>query len=72
MEKKAIVFGGDVLTASDIAVAAQCSTAIGTSPHNVDKLDRQFVADTAQTIREMVEDVIDQCKVQTTNYIKYF
>ena len=63
LEKLALVFGGDTLTASDIAVAAGLVSGMGTCPDKVKSLDMDIVQTAKQVIQEMVEDLIDQVKV---------
>jgi glutamate-1-semialdehyde aminotransferase len=67
LERKALVFGGATLTASDVAVAAGMAT-MGTHP--VTSLDPNLVAAAVAKIREMVEDVVDQMKVRECSISK--
>jgi N-methylhydantoinase A/oxoprolinase/acetone carboxylase beta subunit len=56
----ALVFGGDTLILSDVAVAAGCAS-MG-DPQRVVELDRALIADVTARIRTMAEDVIDRLK----------
>lgn len=56
----ALVFGGDTLTLSDVAVAAG-RAAMG-DPRRTRDLDPALVSDVADRVRGMVEDVIDLVK----------
>jgi N-methylhydantoinase A/oxoprolinase/acetone carboxylase beta subunit len=56
----ALVFGGDTLTLSDVAVAAGLAT-MGDASH-VNGLDRWFVSAVLTRVRETCEDVIDRMK----------
>ncbi|WP_437740407.1 hydantoinase/oxoprolinase family protein [Sorangium sp. So ce1504] len=60
LTRRALVFGGDTLTATDIAVAAGCA-AIGDRAR-VAHLPGELVARAALRIREMVEAAIDRAK----------
>lgn len=62
LEKEALIFGGDKLTASDIAVAA--GLAVMGDPQRVKGLDRNLVEKAAAKIKEMIEENID--KIKTT------
>lgn len=59
--KKALVFGGNVLTATDIAVALGMVD-IGDST-KVQNLDRNFALKALEAIRKAVEDGIDMMKI---------
>jgi N-methylhydantoinase A/oxoprolinase/acetone carboxylase beta subunit len=59
--KKALVFGGDVTTATDIAVRLGLSD-IG-DPEKVKHLDKSFAEKAMAKIVEMVEDHIDEMKI---------
>ncbi len=61
---KGMVFGGDILTATDIAVAAGRG-GIG-DRSAVDGLDRALVAQAVDTIHAMVEAAIDRMKTSAT------
>jgi N-methylhydantoinase A/oxoprolinase/acetone carboxylase beta subunit len=56
----ALVFGGDTLTLSDVAVAAGLAT-MG-DPSRVKSLDRSLVSAVLTRVRETCEDVIDRMK----------
>lgn len=58
---QALVFGGDVLTATDIAVAADRAS-IG-DPSRVDHLPRELVAAALERIAADVADVVDRMRV---------
>lgn len=60
LSSKAMVFGGDTLTATDIAVAAGFAE-IG-DPGRVASLDRYLVAAAVDEIHRLVEDGIDRMK----------
>ncbi|WP_437784317.1 hydantoinase/oxoprolinase N-terminal domain-containing protein [Sorangium sp. So ce1097] len=60
LARRALVFGGDTLTATDIAVAAGCA-AIGDRAR-VAHLPRERVARATERIHEMVEAAIDRAK----------
>lgn len=57
---RGLVFGGDVLTATDLAVAA--GTAEVGDPRLVDHLDRGMVADALHWIRSQVSEALDRMK----------
>ena len=61
LDTKAIVFGGDTLTATDVAVAAGCDDKIG-NPDRVGHLGASVIAQTQSRIKAMLEAVIDQMK----------
>ncbi|MBB6262011.1 N-methylhydantoinase A/oxoprolinase/acetone carboxylase beta subunit [Paenochrobactrum gallinarii] len=63
--EKALVFGGDVLTATDIAVAAGL-VEIG-DRDRVKHLDQSFVQTTLKRINSMVEDNVDRMKTSAEN-----
>jgi hypothetical protein len=64
---KSLVYGGSTSTATDFAVAAGlCS--IGDSSR-VAHLDSSFVSSVVLTIRQLLEDSIDQVKVWFTLYV---
>jgi len=56
----ALVFGGDTLTLSDVAVAAELAT-MG-DPSRVNSLDRSLVSAVLTRVRVTCEDVIDRLK----------
>jgi N-methylhydantoinase A/oxoprolinase/acetone carboxylase beta subunit len=56
----ALVFGGDTLTASDVAVAA--GVAEMGDPARVAHLDKQLVTTAVERIQEMVETAVDRMK----------
>jgi len=60
LKDEARIFGGDVLTASDIAVAAGRAE-IGDASRVAD-LDRQMVRDTMQAMARLAEEAIDRIK----------
>ncbi|MDR2864296.1 MAG: hydantoinase/oxoprolinase family protein [Spirochaetaceae bacterium] len=60
LTEKALVFGGDTLTATDIAVALGLST-IG-DPEKVVHIDKAFAAKAMAKIVELIEDHIDLMK----------
>ena len=64
LEKSALVFGGDTLTASDIAVASGLVSDMGTHRDRVTSLDQGVVKQAREVIQGMVEDCIDQVKVR--------
>lgn len=61
LTEQALVFGGDTLTATDVAVAAGLTT-IGAADR-VSHLDAGFLAAAQARMREMIEDAADQMKV---------
>lgn len=65
LSQEALIFGGDVLTTTDVVVAlghAQLGDASKTSHINKDKLEEVY-----QTMIEMTEDVIDRMKTSAQN-----
>ncbi|MDR2538714.1 MAG: hydantoinase/oxoprolinase family protein [Bifidobacteriaceae bacterium] len=62
--KKALVFGGDTLTATDIAVRLGLAPSVG-NPELVQHLDQQLCQQALQVIKELVEDHIDAMKVSS-------
>lgn len=60
LTKRALVFGGDTLTATDIAVAAGLAE-IG-DPGLVDHLDEGLVRDAAESIRNRIGEALDRMK----------
>lgn len=62
LTKEALIFGGNRLTATDIAVAAGMAT-LG-DPNRASKIDREAAKGAKETITTMVEEVID--KIKTT------
>jgi N-methylhydantoinase A/oxoprolinase/acetone carboxylase beta subunit len=58
--EQALVFGGDILTTTDIAVAAGIAS-IG-DPARVAHLDRTFVQEALERIQVMVETAVDRMK----------
>ena len=60
LRSKGIVFGGDQLTATDIAVASGI-TQIG-DPNLVGNIDSEFAESAINEIQTLVEDVVDQLK----------
>lgn len=65
LTKDAMVFGGDTLTTSDIAVAA--GVANFGDPSNVAGLDRQLVEDTLALIQQMTEAAVDRMKTSAAD-----
>jgi N-methylhydantoinase A/oxoprolinase/acetone carboxylase beta subunit len=65
LTKEALVFGGDTLTTSDIAVAA--GIAEFGEPANVAGLDKQLVADTIDLIQAMTEAAVDRMKTSAAD-----
>lgn len=63
--KEALVFGGDILTTSDIAVAA--GVADFGDPSRVAGLDKQLVADTIAMIQQMSEAAVDRMKTSAAD-----
>lgn len=61
LSARAIVFGGDTLTATDVVVAAGMAE-VG-DPAKVKSLDRVLVADAVIWMREQVADALDRMKV---------
>lgn len=64
ISKKAKVFGGDVLTATDIAVRCGLATDVGDASLVAD-IDEDLAQKALAKIREMVEDAIDSMKVSS-------
>ena len=60
LTQKSLVFGGQVLTATDIAVAAGL-TDIG-EPRHVNSLEPELVRQALDLIQEMVDDAVDRVK----------
>ncbi len=60
LTRRALVFGGDTLTATDIAVAS--GHAMVGEPRHVAALDRRLVAEANETIHRMIEEAIDRMK----------
>ncbi|MBM4425037.1 MAG: hydantoinase/oxoprolinase family protein [Chloroflexi bacterium] len=60
LETKALVFGGDTLTATDVAVAHGLAR-IG-NPAAVQSLDRRLVCESLSLIQERVETAVDRMK----------
>jgi N-methylhydantoinase A/oxoprolinase/acetone carboxylase beta subunit len=60
LTEEALVFGGDTLTASDIAVAA--GTASFGDADRVDGLDPAVIAEAVATMKAMMEDATDRMK----------
>lgn len=58
---RAIVFGGDTLTATDVVVAAGMAE-VG-DPHKVQSLDRSVVADAVTWMREHIAFAVDRMKI---------
>lgn len=65
LTKEALVFGGDTLTTSDIAVAA--GVADFGEPDKVAGLDKQLVADTIDLIQAMTESAVDRMKTSAAD-----
>jgi N-methylhydantoinase A/oxoprolinase/acetone carboxylase beta subunit len=65
LTKEAIVFGGDTLTTSDVAVAA--GVADFGEPSRVASLDKQLVADTIDLIQQMSEAAVDRMKTSAAD-----
>ena len=61
--KKALVFGGDTLTATDVAVRLGMAQ-VG-DPEKVKHIDENLARRALETIRELVEDSIDVMKVSS-------
>ena len=61
LDTRATVFGGDTLTATDVAVAAGCDDKIG-DPARVSHLPASMISKTQARIKAMLEGVIDQMK----------
>ena len=61
--KKALVFGGDTLTATDVAVRLGMAQ-VG-DPEKVKHIDEDLARRALETIRELVEDSIDVMKVSS-------
>jgi len=61
LNKRALVFGGETITATDIAVAAG-ATKIGNSA-NLSVLDANLISRSMDKIHLMLEDVIDRMKI---------
>jgi N-methylhydantoinase A/oxoprolinase/acetone carboxylase beta subunit len=61
LAERALVFGGETLTATDIAVAAGLAD-IG-DPGNVASLDRAFIDESVSLMQAMVEEAIDRIKL---------
>ncbi|WP_320127501.1 hydantoinase/oxoprolinase family protein [uncultured Sphaerochaeta sp.] len=61
--EKALIFGGDVLTATDLAVAA--GMAVLGDPSKVAHLDTQLIQNGLATIKAMVEDNLDAIKISS-------
>ena len=68
LTQDALVFGGNIITASDVAVAKRLTT-IG-NPENItsDKLPKDLVNDAIDKIHTMLEDVIDRVKVSEPGF----
>lgn len=65
LTREAIVFGGDTLTTSDIAVAA--GVAEFGDPSRVEGLDPQLVEETIDLIQEMSESAVDRMKTSAAD-----
>lgn len=65
LTKRAVVFGGDTLTTSDIAVAA--GVAEFGDPSRVAELDKQLVSDTIDLIQTMSEAAVDRMKTSAAD-----
>lgn len=61
IKEKALIFGGDTTTATDIAVAAGRAT-IGTDSNALNVLDPDFIRQAQDCIRKQLERVIDLVK----------
>jgi N-methylhydantoinase A/oxoprolinase/acetone carboxylase beta subunit len=61
ISERALVFGGDVLTATDVAVAA--GLAVVGDPAHVQDLDPALVASSLAKMRELVEGALDRMKL---------
>lgn len=61
LSEKSRIFGGTVLTASDIAVAAGLAS-LG-DPRRVDDLERGFVEGVIDQIQEMIDVAVDRMKI---------
>ena len=62
ISSEALVFGGDILTTSDIAVAAG-SASLGTHVQNVSKLSSEMVEITRAEIKKMLEEALDAMRI---------
>jgi N-methylhydantoinase A/oxoprolinase/acetone carboxylase beta subunit len=67
LTEQALVFGGDILTATDIAVAAG-RIELG-DPDRVRHLDRRFVDDIMARIRAMFEERVDRMKTSADDAV---
>ncbi|MFK7843192.1 MAG: hydantoinase/oxoprolinase N-terminal domain-containing protein [Sphingorhabdus sp.] len=65
LQKDALIFGGDVLTASDIAVAS--GQADFGDKKNLTDLDDRLVADTVAKIHAILEDRVDRMKTSNSD-----
>jgi N-methylhydantoinase A/oxoprolinase/acetone carboxylase beta subunit len=65
LTKESIVFGGDTMTTSDIAVAA--GIADFGEPAKVSGLDKQLVSDTINLIQSMTEAAVDRMKTSAAD-----
>lgn len=65
IQEKAMVFGGDTLTATDIAAALEI-TDIG-DPSRVAHLDKQILKNIYQDMVQMVEEAVDKMKTSAEN-----
>ncbi len=65
LTKEAMVFGGDTLTTSDIAVAA--GVAEFGDPSRVAGLDKQLVSDSIDLIQSMAETAVDRMKTSAAD-----
>ena len=64
LKSDALIFGGNTMVASDIAVAAGYAQ-LGDATL-VSHLSHDLVQSTMQTIKEMVEEAVDSVKVRIT------
>ncbi|OAA61455.1 hypothetical protein ISF_05534 [Cordyceps fumosorosea ARSEF 2679] len=61
IQEKGLVFGGDVMTATDVAVAAGAAAKVG-DRSLVDEVDQKVVSDAQAVIRKKLERAIDLVK----------
>ena len=63
LSSEALVFGGQKLTATDVAVAAGFCDIEGADKGRVQHLSSECVTQTVDVMKQMVEHAIDQVKV---------
>ena len=61
ISEKALVFGGDTLTSTDIAIAAGLGS-VGTNPNNAFSIDSNLVKAAQARIKKMLEETLDAMK----------